>query len=209
MNIYLILYILYFSFVSVDNIHLFQLNSYRYRRYFRWLVPDNILSYDRVVGIILLAAALPLNDILNIAVLAVFFIAKAIIKKRKKSSQKTPLVFTNRVKRLYATTLLVYIASVTTTALLAPQAATIVGAAMILFSDLVMLIANIINTPIEKGINRYYYNDAKKIISSHKGLIIIGVTGSFGKTSTKNYLASILAEKYNVLVTPGNFNTLL
>ena len=100
MNIYLILilYILYFSFVSVDNIHLFQLNSYRYRRYFRWLVPNNILSYDRVVGIILLAAALPLNDILNIAVLAVFFIAKAIIKKRKRGTQKTPLVFTNRVK---------------------------------------------------------------------------------------------------------------
>ena len=211
MNIYLILilYILYFSFVSVDNIHLFQLNSYRYRRYFRWLVPNNILSYDRLIGIILLAAALLLNDIMNIAVLALFFIAKAIIKKRKKSTQKTPLVFTNRVKRLYATTLLVYIASVAATALLVPQAATIVGATMILLSDLVMLIANIINTPIEKGINRYYYNDAKKIISSHKGLIIIGVTGSFGKTSTKNYLASLLAEKYNVLVTPGNFNTLL
>ena len=211
MNIYLILilYILYFSFVSVDNIHLFQLNSYRYRRYFRWLVPNNILSYDRLVGIILLAAALLLNDIMNIAVLALFFIAKAIIKKRKKSTQKTPLVFTNRVKRLYATTLIVYIASAVTTALLVPQAATIVGATMILLSDLVMLIANIINTPIEKGINRYYYNDAKKIISSHKGLIIIGVTGSFGKTSTKNYLASLLAEKYNVLVTPGNFNTLL
>jgi UDP-N-acetylmuramoyl-tripeptide--D-alanyl-D-alanine ligase len=66
-----------------------------------------------------------------------------------------------------------------------------------------------VNTPIEKAINRHYYNDAKRIIESNKGLTIIGVTGSFGKTSTKNYLASVLAEKYNVLVTPGNFNTLL
>jgi UDP-N-acetylmuramoyl-tripeptide--D-alanyl-D-alanine ligase len=72
-----------------------------------------------------------------------------------------------------------------------------------------MLLANFINTPIEKAINRHYYNDAKRIIESNKGLIVIGVTGSFGKTSTKNYLASVLAEKYNILVTPGNFNTLL
>ena len=40
-------------------------------------------------------------------------------------------------------------------------------------------------------------------------LKIIGVTGSFGKTSTKHYLYRILSEKYNVLMTPGNFNTTL
>ena len=31
-----------------------------------------------------------------------------------------------------------------------------------------------------------------------KTLLITGGTGSFGKTSTKNYLAGILAEKYNI-----------
>ena len=38
-------------------------------------------------------------------------------------------------------------------------------------------------------------------------LKIIGVTGSYGKTSTKHYLNRILSEKYDVLMTPGSFNT--
>lgn len=35
---------------------------------------------------------------------------------------------------------------------------------------------------------------------------IIGITGSVGKTSTKEMTASILSQKYQVLKTPGNFN---
>ncbi len=35
---------------------------------------------------------------------------------------------------------------------------------------------------------------------------IVGITGSVGKTSTKEFVAGVLAEKYNVLKTDGNFN---
>ncbi len=35
---------------------------------------------------------------------------------------------------------------------------------------------------------------------------IIGITGSVGKTSTKEIIASVLSEKFNVLKTEGNFN---
>ena len=35
---------------------------------------------------------------------------------------------------------------------------------------------------------------------------IIGITGSVGKTSTKEFIAAVLSEKYNVLKTEGNFN---
>lgn len=35
---------------------------------------------------------------------------------------------------------------------------------------------------------------------------IVGITGSAGKTSTKEFVAGVLAEKYNVLKTEGNFN---
>jgi len=38
-------------------------------------------------------------------------------------------------------------------------------------------------------------------------LKIIGITGSFGKTSTKYILSKILAEKFNVLMTPESYNT--
>ena len=39
-----------------------------------------------------------------------------------------------------------------------------------------------------------------------KNLIIIGITGSYGKSSTKEFLAIILSEKYNVLKTRKNIN---
>ena len=35
---------------------------------------------------------------------------------------------------------------------------------------------------------------------------IVGITGSVGKTSTKEFIAGVLAEKFNVLKTEGNFN---
>ena len=38
-------------------------------------------------------------------------------------------------------------------------------------------------------------------------MIRIGITGSYGKTSTKFILKTILSEKYNVLATPESYNT--
>lgn len=35
---------------------------------------------------------------------------------------------------------------------------------------------------------------------------IVGITGSVGKTSTKEYIAGVLCQKYHVLKTEGNFN---
>lgn len=69
------------------------------------------------------------------------------------------------------------------------------------------IIANFINKPIEKGINNHYINDAKRIINELPNLVTIGITGSYGKTSTKFYLNKLLSAKYNVLMTPESYNT--
>lgn len=42
-----------------------------------------------------------------------------------------------------------------------------------------------------------------------KDLVVIGVTGSYGKTSTKEAIASVLGEKFKVLKTRGGVNTKL
>ena len=84
-----------------------------------------------------------------------------------------------------------------------------VSSLLLMASKWILLLANAVNQPIEKAISRWYYNDAARMLREHKGLIIIGVTGSYGKTSTKNFLYRILSQKYNTLVTPGNFNTTL
>lgn len=48
---------------------------------------------------------------------------------------------------------------------------------------------------------------AKRKISFSPNLLVVGITGSFGKSSTKEFLATILAEKFKVLKTPKNWNT--
>ena len=76
-------------------------------------------------------------------------------------------------------------------------------------SHMVMYVANVVLAPVEKYINKGYYNDAARILASMPDLKIVGITGSYGKTSTKHYLHRILSEKYDVLMTPGSFNTTL
>ena len=75
------------------------------------------------------------------------------------------------------------------------------------FSHIFVLIANWLLKPVEKHINKKYYHDAESILRAMPGLKIIGITGSYGKTSTKHYLNRILSEKYDVMMTPGSYNT--
>lgn len=49
----------------------------------------------------------------------------------------------------------------------------------------------------------------KKIAEDYRNTLnikVVGITGSVGKTSTKEMIASVLAQKYNVLKTEGNLN---
>lgn len=52
--------------------------------------------------------------------------------------------------------------------------------------------------------------NAMKAIAEHYrtslGIKVVGITGSVGKTSTKEMIASVLSQKYHVLKTAGNFN---
>jgi len=59
----------------------------------------------------------------------------------------------------------------------------------------------------EEKIKQKYYDEAKDKIDDMEDLIKIGITGSYGKTSTKFILATILSEKYNTLATPYSYNT--
>lgn len=48
---------------------------------------------------------------------------------------------------------------------------------------------------------------AKKKREKFKDLLVIGITGSYGKTSTKEFLAEILSQKFNVLKTKKHQNS--
>lgn len=50
-------------------------------------------------------------------------------------------------------------------------------------------------------------NSAEKYVSKFPKLIKIAVTGSSGKTTTKEIAASVLSQKFNVITNKGNFNS--
>lgn len=86
---------------------------------------------------------------------------------------------------------------------------TILMSALIFTLPVNIIIANWFAAPMETWINNSYINKARRKLNKkeYKDLIKIGITGSYGKTSTKFILKTILSEKYNVLATPGSYNT--
>ncbi len=75
-----------------------------------------------------------------------------------------------------------------------------------LSSFLIVIISYFILFPIERLIGNKYKKKAKEKLSRIEPLII-GITGSYGKTTFKNVLFDVLQSKFNVLKTPGNVNT--
>ncbi|MFI3258848.1 MAG: UDP-N-acetylmuramoyl-tripeptide--D-alanyl-D-alanine ligase [Rikenellaceae bacterium] len=199
------LYICLFALLRYD-IQMFQGNSYRYSRYFRWWWGGNILTHSRWWFIAVALGSLNLlAQMVTILLMWLFFYRELTTK------YKTPIVYTPRVRRLFVASFLLL--SLLVGGLWLGRVDIYIGGIILAFipllSNWLMLLANLVNTPIERAITRWYINDAKRIISSHTRLTVIGVTGSYGKTSTKNYLHRLLSERYNVLITPGNYNTLL
>ena len=74
-------------------------------------------------------------------------------------------------------------------------------------SHIISLISVWLLKPVEKNISDSYINEAVKILRGMPRLKVVGITGSYGKTSTKHFLKRILDEKYSVTMTPGSFNT--
>lgn len=72
-----------------------------------------------------------------------------------------------------------------------------------ILSSLIVFGLNFIFGPVKKLI--IYF--AKQKIKKNTNLIIIGITGSFGKSITKEIIAAVLGLNYKVLKTPANNNT--
>ncbi len=71
---------------------------------------------------------------------------------------------------------------------------------------LALIKANILLTPLRALQNRKYLREAKAILTNLKPTTV-GITGSFGKTSTKYILNHILSGQAPTLATPGSINT--
>lgn len=68
------------------------------------------------------------------------------------------------------------------------------------------LLANLVSKVYEVPRNKKYVKAAKEKFKT-SSIKVVGITGSYGKTSTKQILSQILSKKYRVLSTPRSHNT--
>ena len=214
-----------FTINYVHYMHMFQLNSYSPKEQLEWSVKNSGDVWKRTALAALYAvfaavialwaysdgntAVWVLWDMLPYigALMMCVGIIPAVRGLKKPAKKK--LVFTPRVIRMCVTTTIVY-GAVCALSFIFMYNMKMYFAAVSLLPCLcvfVPCVANFINKPVEKAVNNYYINDAKRIINELPDTTVIGITGSYGKTSTKFYLEKLLSTKYNVLMTPGSFNT--
>lgn len=79
-------------------------------------------------------------------------------------------------------------------------------AVMPLFLPMLLSLANATTRPFENKRNEKFVKRAGQVLGESQ-TTCVGVVGSYGKTSVKNILKTLLAEKYSVVATPSSFNT--
>jgi UDP-N-acetylmuramoyl-tripeptide--D-alanyl-D-alanine ligase len=205
----IIAFTVYLVIVLLRELHHLQLNSYRNERYLRWW-PGPVGRNWRLPGMLLLLAIAiwnfyDLSDVPDWSWIGAGLLSAFLLFSEKK---KKPLVLTKRATRLLISMLLIStvlgaLIGISTTGSTLLLGLWILG----LCAPGVLLLANSLLRPVEKQINNSFIQDAQRIIKAMPDLKIVAITGSYGKTSVKHFLTAILSEHYNVLMTPGSYNT--
>lgn len=197
--------------------HMLQQNLYNENnRYIKWVdknLKTAFLHLD-IITAILFGIAMVLhnqysNMIILIGLLLYIVDAYLIIQKGKQEQVKKPLVITARVKRLMITTFILFV--LPSIVYFTNRESIYVSLFLLsLFSCLnycIVYLAKIVNTPVERCVYLKFYRMAQKKLKGMHHLKVVGITGSYGKTSSKNILASILNVRYLAKPTPRNLNT--
>lgn len=83
----------------------------------------------------------------------------------------------------------------------------IVWSVVYLFLPICVDLIVVIFMPITRVSKAFVLTRARKKMRDHRELIVVAITGSYGKSSTKEFLNHFLSSKYKVVTTPGNTNT--
>ena len=155
---------------------------------------------------------LPPYIVLVLVVVALYGAAIAHFSSGKGTETKLPLKFTARVWRLVSMIGVLMLSTGVLAVLLIPNGdifALITGI-LLMFNSLAygfVLVGNACCVPVEARVRLGFINDARRIVKSSAQLEVVGITGSYGKTSTKHTVHAILAEQHNTLMTPESYNT--
>ena len=202
-----------------------QLSNYRISGYFIWIKQDKGAYWGRLLILTFLSsAALLITNVLleNFIVYKImtwlglvfyFLFVTIFVVNQFQVTKKTPLRYTRRINRLIGVLfVLIFVATLFllnfTTIYIPYFKYGAIGLTPVLL-PIFILIAYFITYPFEKLRAKRYCKIAKAKLNEFPNLIKIGVTGSYAKTSVKNILASMLAEKFEVCASPYSYNTTL
>lgn len=199
-------------FFSLREFHMLQLNGYKTpehswwmkKNYKRYIFPAVLFALQ----FIMLAAGTALPVLIGFTAFNLCF---SVANKPGKKFKK-PLKYTARVKRMLTTFWILEGLIIGVNSFIwrgefrSPWLYIFINSGLYL-TPLLVPLSNLINKPIEKAIQKWYINDAKRILSEMPSLHKVGITGSYGKTSMKFYLSELLGSQYETLKTPESFNT--
>lgn len=181
-----------------------QLEYYKNDRYTNWIKKNKKVVFSlrdilMFIGTIITILNMRAGLIVSILIALLLLLARNIFKDKK------PLVITARVKRIFMTETIIFLilavlANIDTLGLI------LVNLLVVIAYYLVILV-NKINAPIERAVQEKFVRKAKRKLKQMENLKVIGITGSYGKTSTKYIVSTILNQKFNILKTPASFNT--
>ena len=208
-----------------QGLHIIQLEGYNGDKYINWMVNNKnkvhtkndkiytaILIIFSAILIIISPIETPIYPLIYSIISLLFFLINA----KSKEEAKKPLVFTPRAKRLYAISIFLVLFDLILTLLIVKWITKDILSYFPLWAGILTIIyyfssfytygANYIAKPLEEKINKEYYIQASEKIKK-MNVNSVGITGSYGKTSTKFITETILKEKYKVLKTPESYNT--
>ncbi|MFN8524763.1 MAG: alpha/beta fold hydrolase [Chloroflexota bacterium] len=205
---------------ALYGLHALQLDGYYTPRFMAWITARRErVARTEWLGLVVAASALaaagvpgrPSRARAASLALASLLGALAWLRARPEPAKK-PLVLTARARRLLATATLLQIAAAAAPALAVGhkrrswQLALTLIPATSLAAPFAVALANLLNWPIEEALRRYYLYDARRRIRQ-LGPTVVAVAGSYGKTSTKEFIGSLLSTRHTVLRPPGSHNT--
>lgn len=201
-------------------LHMVQLEGYKPRQYWWWIKHNfrSLFIKDALIPVIAHALYLMVgikgyDDIFGIVSLIVWSGAIGYIiiypALKVKKEVKKPLVYTHRAIRLFVMNfILLFLLSFMMFKISRnPVEFLLLISVLKLFFPFIMLLAALVFYPVEMALQYRYFISAQNRIRGMKGLKVIGITGSYGKTSTKYFVNTILSEKYSTIMTPESYNT--
>jgi UDP-N-acetylmuramoyl-tripeptide--D-alanyl-D-alanine ligase len=203
----------------------FQIEEYMNGRYLRWVVSrrERWLPGRTLLAV---AAGVIFSFLLTEApgsfMLTVIGVISAAVAVWPRSEGEIKKVFrpTNRAKRLLGGAFLVALFDLAFYLFIAGRlplpavtelqfiVMAVIGLILFMTAPVILVCGNLLMTPVEAFFRARFVNQARNVLKEIDPTVI-GITGSYGKTSTKTYLAHILNGRYRAFPTPKSYNTMM